>query len=170
MGSGVPVADDTWALSSCASPQSRGQRISALCPPSYAVPWHRHRSSGCCTMGHAGTRFGWKLSLQQKIILAQKRTLPFRVSKYNHSHAHSPGDTFLFCVYSKHSFKYPELLIWTLFQAGFIALHQVLAWTHSLHKNWPPFHILKLFSWCILKSCPKLIWMKFPECTCVDKQ
>lgn len=93
-----------------------------------------------------------------------------RGSLYKHSHAHSPVDTFLFLIYSQHRFKYPELLIWILFQTGFIILYQVLVWTHSLHKNWPCFHILKLFSWCILKSHPKLIWIKFPECTRVDKQ
>lgn len=75
-------------------------------------------------------------------------------SLYNRSHAHSAGEAFLFLIYSQHRFKYPEPLIWTLFQTGFITLYQVLAWTHSVHKNWPRFYILKRFSWCILKVTP----------------
>lgn len=92
-------------------------------------------NSGTHGIGHTGTWFGWKLSLQGKIILAQRRILPLCVSQkrgslYNPSHAHSPVETFCFSSAADMGLE-TELLIWTLVQTGFITLYQECGCIHS---------------------------------------
>lgn len=109
---------------SAAAPKvySQSPPVHGLLP---APPRATSTSSGTHGMGHTGW-FAWKPSLQGKIILAQRGTLPLCVSQrrgslYNPSRAHYPVDTFLFLICSQHRFR-----------SGTVDLNSCSNWLHYL--------------------------------------